>query len=317
MVLPSPAGGNLPTLPCEAAVLRSGGVPGRGVLLTVGWGLAMAGDGLGSGVADGVERLLRGARRSRSTRELVSTPPVPWVGGSGDGPAVTIAWLGAGPAALVPRTGAALAPGSSSVPTSGNTVPSTCPTVLPSGWGSPAAPITSSGVGTDSGDVPAAVFRGTLGGDTRGAIPAVGLPSRRGETSPRDATGAVVALGTPEVPGTAILMPATVLGDHISVPGAAPPWGPAWSGEAGVGPGMTPVPRDAEPAVRPGWLLLGDALGASRVALVSHSIVVALPPAADAVPIPFLLTGVLLTRMGAGPVPMPYLPREDVGAAVA
>lgn len=285
--------------------------------MVLGWGLAMAGDGLGSGVDDGAERLCRGARRSRSTRELVLRPSVPWVGGSGDDPAVTITRLEAGPDALVPRTAAALAPGSSSVLTSGNTVPSTCPTVLPIGWGSPEAPITGSGVGTDSEDIPAAVFRGTLDGDTCGAIPAVGLPSRRGGTSPRNATEAVVALGTPGVPGTAMPMPGAVLSDHVPVPGAAPRWGPAPSGEAGVGPGVTPVPRDAEPAVGPGWLRLGDASGAAGVTLFSHSIVVALPPAVDAVPIPSSLTGVLLMMETAGLVLMPYLLREDVGAGAA
>ena len=206
------------------------------------------------------------------------------------------------------------------MPTSRDAVSTTRPVVLPSGRGSPEAPIAGSWLARDSGDMPAVVSWGMLDGDTPRAIPAVALPSRRGRTPARDAMETLAALGTPGVPGTAVPVPGAVLGDHISVPGAAPLWGPAWSGGAGAGPGVTPVPVSAEPAVGPGWLRLGDASGTAEVAPVSHSIVVALPLASGAVPIPASLIGVLLTRedgWAAGPVPTPYAPREDVGAAAA
>lgn len=83
---------------------------------------------------------------------------------------------------------------------------------------------------------------------------------------------------------------------------------------------MTPVPGDAESAVEPGCLRLGDTSGTAGVAPVSHSIVVALSLASNAVPTPTSLIGVLLTRengLAAGPVLMPYALREDVGAAAA
>lgn len=70
-------------------------------------------------------------------------------GGSGDGLAVTTTWLGAGPTAL--------APGFSSVLTSRNPIPIARPVVLPSGWGSPEAPIACSGAAMDGGDMTVAI----------------------------------------------------------------------------------------------------------------------------------------------------------------
>lgn len=134
-------------------------------------------------------------------------------GGSGDGLAVTIRWLGAGPAAL--------APGFSSVLTSRNPIPVACPVVLPLGWGSPEGPIAGSGAAGDSGDVTAAISWGMLVEDTSRAIPTLALPSRRGETSACDAMGTVTALGPPGVSDRALLVPGAVLGDGISVPGAS------------------------------------------------------------------------------------------------
>lgn len=126
----------------------------------------------------------------------------------------------------------------------------------------------------------------------------------------RDATGMLAALGTPGVPGTALPVTGAVLGELISTS----------SGGAGTTPGVTPAPGAAEPAVGPGWLRLGDAWGTGGMDLMSHSTVGALPLASDAVPVPASLIGVLLMRedgWAAGPVPMPYAPRDNVGAAAA
>lgn len=272
----------------------------------------MAGTGLGLAMASGAERPPLGARRGRSAGGLVSGPSVPWAGGSGDGPTAMITWLGAGPAAL--------ARGFFFMSISRDAVPTTCSAVLPSGWRSPEAPIAGSGVARDSGDMPAAISWGMLDGDTPRSIPAVALPSRRGVMPACGATGTLAALGIPKVPGIAMPMPGAALGDHVSAPGGVPRWGPAWNGGDGAGPEVTSVPGDAEPAVGLGWLWLGDASGTAGVAPVSHSIVMALPLASDAVPIPASLIGVLLTRedgWGAAPIPMPYVLREDVGAAAA
>lgn len=287
---------------------------GCGVLpvAALGRGLAVASAVLGLATAGGAERPPLGATRRRSTGSLVSGALVPWVGGSGDGLPVMIVWLGAGAAAL--------APGFSSMPTSRDAVPTACPTALPLWRRSPEAPIAGGGVAGDSGDMPAAISWGMLDGDTPRAIPVVALFSRRGGVPACDVTGTLAALGTPGVPGTATPVPGAALGDHVSAPGAAPCWSPVWSGGAGAGPRVTPVAGGAEPTMGPGWLWLGDASDTAGVAPVSHSIVVALSLASDAVPIPASLIGVLLTRedgWAAGPVPMPYTPREDVGAAAA
>lgn len=101
-------------------------------------------------------------------------------------------------------------------------MPTTRLTVLPSGRESPEAPIAGSGAVRDSGDMLAAIPGETLCGDTPGVISAVVLPFRRGGTLACDVTGAVAALGTPGVPGTAVPMPGAALRDHVSVPGAAP-----------------------------------------------------------------------------------------------
>jgi len=297
--LPSPARWDLPPPPSVAAFSGSGGVSTQGVLLVaaLGRGLAVARAGLGLAMAGGVERPPKGARRGRPTGGPVLGVRVPWARGSGDGPAVTISWLGAGPAAL--------SPGFSSVPTSRDAVPTACPVVLPSGCGSPEAPFAGGGVAGDSGDTPR-------------AIPAVALPSRRGGEPALDATGMLAALGTPGVPGTAV--PSGVLGDHVSALGAAPCWGPVQRGGAGAGPGVTPVPEGAASTAGPGWPWLGDTSGTAGVAPESHSIVVAFSVASDAAPVPASLVGELLTRedgWAAGPALMPYTPREDVGAAAA
>lgn len=228
-------------------------------------------------------------------------------GGSGDGLAVAIAWLGDGPAAL--------APGFSSVLTSWNSIPIACPMVLPWGWGSPEAPTACSGAARG---MIAAISWGMLDGDTSRAIPTLALSSRRGAMSACGAMGTVTALGPLWVSDTAVPVPGAVLVDGISVPGASTVWGPAQSTGVGADLGVTPVPGVIEPAVRPGWLWLGCASGTGRVALVSPGIVVALSLASDADPIPASLIGVLLMKEGgwaAGTVPMPYTVVEAGGAA--
>lgn len=167
-------------------------------------------------------------------------------GGSGDGLAVTITWLGAGPAAL--------APGFSSVLTSRNPVPIARPVVLPSGWRSPEAPIACSGAARDSGDMTAAISWGMLDGDTSRAIPTLALPSRRGGMSACDAMGTVTALGLPGVSDTAVPVPGAALGDGISVPAASTVLSPAQSTGVCADLGVTPAPGVVEPAVGPGWL---------------------------------------------------------------
>lgn len=234
------------------------------------------------------------------------------VGGSGDGLAVTIVWLGAGPAAL--------APGFSSVLTSRSPIPTASPVVLPSVWGSPGAPIACSGAARDGEDMTVAISWGILDGDTSRAIPTLSLPSRRGGTSACEAVGTVTALGPLGVSDTALPMLGAVLGDGISVPGTSTIWGPALSTGVSADLGVTPVPGLVEPAVGPGWLWLGCASGTGRVASVSPGIVVALPLASDADPIPASLIGGLLTkedRCVAGTVPMPNTVMEGGGAAAA
>lgn len=229
---------------------------------------------------------------------------------SGDGLAVTITWLGVGPAAL--------APWFSSVLTSRNPIPTARPVALPLGWESPEAPIACSGAVGDTGDMTVVISWGMLDGDTSRAIPTLALPSRRGVTSACDAMGTVTALGPPGVSDTAL--PGALLGDGISVPGASTIWDPCQSTGVSADLGVTSVPGAVEPAVGPGWLWLGCASGTGRLALVSSSIVVALPLVSDADPIPASLTGVLLTKengWAVGTVPMPNAEMEGGGAAAA
>lgn len=212
VVLPCPAGWDLSLPPSTAAFSGGGGVVGWGVLpvVVLGKGLAVATAGLGLAMAGRAERPPLGARRGRSAGGLVSGASVPWAGGSDDGPAVTTAWLGAGPTAL--------APGFSSVATFRDVIPTALPAVLRSGWGSPEAPIADGGVARDSGDMPAAISWGMLDGDTPRAIPAVALPSRRGGVPACNAMGMLASLCSPGMPGTVVPTAGAGLGDHVAAP---------------------------------------------------------------------------------------------------
>lgn len=285
VVLTSPASWDLPSPGCTAAFSGGSDVTGPGVFPEVVLGKGLA-------VASGAEWLFLGA--SKSAWGPVSEASVPWGAGSGVGLVLTITWLGSAPTASVS--------GFFSMSTSNDSVPTACPPVLPSRRGSPEASVGGE-MARDSRDIPTAVSWGMLNEDTLTIIPAVTLPSRRGETSASDATG---------------ILAGAALGDCASAPEGASSCSAAWGSRAGRGPGVTPVPEGAEAAAGPGWLWLGNASGTARVAVVSHSVVVVLPLASDAVPIPTSLSGGSLTREGgwaAGSDLMPYILR-DVGAAV-
>lgn len=108
---------------------------------------------------------------------------LPGVGGSGDGPVVTIPWLGAVP---------------------DGPVPTARPVVLPSGR-AVGAPRAGSRVVGDIGDVPDATSGGLLDGDTPSAIPAVALLSCG--MPARGTPGVLSVLGTPGAAGVALELP--------------------------------------------------------------------------------------------------------------
>lgn len=143
----------------------------------------MPGAGLGAAEADGAEKLPQEGRRGKLVAGSVLGTSLPGVGGSGDGPVVTMPWLGAVPDGSVPTARLA---------------------VLPSGR-AVGAPSAGSRVNGDSGDVPDATSGGLLDGDTPSAVPAVALLSCG--MPARGTPGVLSVLGTPEAAGVALELP--------------------------------------------------------------------------------------------------------------